>query len=367
MGDLSGAFADLGTFLPLVVAIIAIRGFDAASVLIGFGLFAIAVALIYRRPIPIQPMKVISALIIAGGLSADAVAASGLIIGVVLCLLAAVGAVTVLARWVPPTVLSGVTVGLGLYLALMGGRLVVQEPAVGAVAAVGLAAIWLTPVRPLASLAVLVGGIAWGVVQLSGEWPTLAPGLYWPTLALPATDAFRAAAIEAVLPQLALTLTNAVLVPATIAADFFPQDKERLKPARFAYSTGVFNVLLAPMGAIPMCHGAGGLVVQHRFGARSALAPLLFGTACLVLGLFYGPASLSLLQLVPLSAVGVLLTFAGVSLALSRRLPNQSMGEMGVIVITAATCLAYNVAAGLLAGWLLHALLTRWRKLRATS
>lgn len=357
IGDLSGAFADLGTFLPLVVGIIAIRGFDAAGVLIGFGLFAFATALVYRRPIPVQPMKVISALIIASGLSAEAMAASGLLIGIVLCVLAVTGAVTMMARLVPFTVMIGVTVGVGLYLALLGARLLVQDPLVGAVAAAGLAVIWLTPARPLASLAVLLGGIVWGVAQLTGEWLAPAIGFHLPVPVLPDAGAFRIAALEAVLPQLVLTLTNAVLVSATIAANYFPDDRARLSPVRFAYTTGLLNIVLAPLGAIPMCHGAGGLVVQYRFGARSALAPLLFGAACLALGVLYGPAALDLLQLVPLAAVGVLLGFAGLDLALNRRLRNQGTAEIMVIVVTAATCVVFNVAVGLVAGWLVHGLL----------
>ncbi|MCP5367992.1 MAG: sulfate transporter, partial [Hyphomicrobiales bacterium] len=64
LGELSGAVADLGTFLPLVIGVLAVGGFDAAGVLTGFGLFALAVAVFYRRPVPVQPMKAVSALAI---------------------------------------------------------------------------------------------------------------------------------------------------------------------------------------------------------------------------------------------------------------------------------------------------------------
>ena len=61
LGEVSGAVADFGTFLPLVIGVLAVRGFDGTGVLTGFGLFALAVALVYRRPIPIQPMKAVAA------------------------------------------------------------------------------------------------------------------------------------------------------------------------------------------------------------------------------------------------------------------------------------------------------------------
>ena len=46
LGELSGSVADFGTFLPLVIGVLAIQGFDGAGVLTGFGLFALIVALV---------------------------------------------------------------------------------------------------------------------------------------------------------------------------------------------------------------------------------------------------------------------------------------------------------------------------------
>lgn len=362
IGDLSGAFADLGTFLPLVVAILALRRFDPSSVLIGFGLFALAVALIYRRPVPVQPMKVFAALIIAGGLSGEAVAAGGVLIGVVLCLLAVTGAVGALAQRVPPAVLAGITAGVGINLAIMGGRLALGEPLIGISAAVLLLVVWLSPLRPLASLALLLLGVGWGLAHLPGELPALSLGVHLPQLVIPRWPDWRVASEQALLPQLALTVTNAVLMPATLAAAYFPAEKARLSPVRMAWSSGVLNLLLTPFGALPMCHGAGGLVVQYRFGARSALAPLLFGLSCLLLGLFFGESALTLLQIVPVAAVGVLLLFAGVDLALGRHLRVHGAADVIIVVLTAGICVLINMAAGLVVGWAGYLILQRWTK-----
>lgn len=359
IGDLSGAYADLGTFLPLVVGILVVSRFDAASVLIGFGVFAVATAAIFRRPVPIQPMKVVTALTIAGGLSPEIVAASGLLIGIVMCGLAVTGAVGMLARLVPPAVLTGVTVGIGLHLALMGGRLMVQDLGLAAAAAAVLLLVWWSPFRPLASVAVLVSGIAWGLAHLTGALPSLAIGLHAPALVLPGWPDVGVAAGQVVLPQLALTLTNAVLVTASIGAAYFPGDRQRFAPIRLAYSTGFLNLVLAPFGAFPMCHGAGGLVVQHKFGARSGLAPLLFGLTCLLLGVLYGNDALVLLQIIPMAAVGVLLVFAGLDLAWGRRLRAEGVSEIIVMLITAALCITINIAAGLVVGWALQLILRR--------
>ena len=52
----SSAFADLSTFLPLVLGLIIVVGVDPLG-LIGFGLFASVTGVVYRRPIAMQPMK----------------------------------------------------------------------------------------------------------------------------------------------------------------------------------------------------------------------------------------------------------------------------------------------------------------------
>ena len=51
-------------------------------------MFALVTAAVYRRPIPVQPMKVVAAIVIATGISPQVVAAGGLLIGLILVLLA---------------------------------------------------------------------------------------------------------------------------------------------------------------------------------------------------------------------------------------------------------------------------------------
>lgn len=95
---MSGAFADLGTFVPLVVGVFTVLHIDPAGLLIGFGVFALFTALVYRRPVPVQPMKAVAGVAIAGGLSAAGVAATGLLLGIVLVVLGALGVVGRIGR-----------------------------------------------------------------------------------------------------------------------------------------------------------------------------------------------------------------------------------------------------------------------------
>ncbi|HEX9569422.1 MAG TPA: putative sulfate/molybdate transporter [Rhodospirillales bacterium] len=349
IGEISGAFADLGTFLPLVVGVLAVRGFDPTGVLVGFGLFALATAAIYRRPVPVQPMKAVAAVVIAAGLTPAAIAASGLIMGLVLAVLAVSGVIGRLERLIPQSVLLGIQLGIGAHLALVGFAHVAADPLTGGLALALLVILLLTPLRALACLVLLALVVAWQAA--GGGLPSgLTLGFHLPGLAFPTGADFVAAAETVVLPQLALTLTNAVLATAAIAAGLFPDDRDRITPPRLALTSGILNLLLAPVGALPMCHGAGGLVVQHRFGARTGLAPAIFGLFCLGLGVSLGPGAVTLLAALPIAALGALLVVGGADLAFSRRLFEARLDCLPAILATAVACVTVNVAVGLAAG-----------------
>jgi SulP family sulfate permease len=358
----SGAFADLGTFLPLLVGMFAVQPLDPTGVLVGFGVFALATALIYRRPMPVQPMKAVAALVIAGSLDLPGIAASGLLLGAILCVLAAIGVVGRLGRLIPYTVMSGIQLGVGLYLVWVGIQLVLREPGVGLIALAGLLLLQRTRFQPLAALAVIAASLLWAVLWTGAALPELSPGLALPPLILPDADSLRVATQQVLLPQLALTLTNATLITAAIAADLFPQDRTRITPDRLAWSSGALNLLLAPFGAFPMCHGAGGLVVQYRFGARTGLAPAMFGLCCLALGLFLGSDAPALLALLPVAAIGALLIPAGIDLAVSKRLRRTPPDGLVVIALTGLACAIVHVAFGLLLGLLLEGLRILFRR-----
>ncbi len=364
--EFSGAFADLGTFLPIVLAILSLHQMDPSGLLVGFGIFALAVAVIYRRPVPVQPMKVVAAVAITSQLSAAMIAATGLLIGGVLLILGCLGWINRLAEKVPQTLLQGIQMGVGLYLAWAGLKLMSDQWMIGLSLFLTVLILQRTRLSSYVVLAIVIGFAAWSLFSET-QVPTLNPGVYWPQpVGIHLQDLWQAST-DVLLPQLALTLTNAVLATAAIAGDLFPADRARITPQRLALSTGGLNLLLAPFGAFPMCHGAGGLVVQHRFGARTGLAPAIFGLSCLALGLFLGPDALKLLELLPLPAVGALLAVAGIHLALSRKLLHTEGRRLAVILTTALGCVLFNVAAGLVIGLLAEFLRRRYDKQRRTK
>jgi hypothetical protein len=53
----AGAFGDLGTLLPFILAYIAVVKVDPLGILLGFGIVMVCVGLYYKTPVPVQPMK----------------------------------------------------------------------------------------------------------------------------------------------------------------------------------------------------------------------------------------------------------------------------------------------------------------------
>src|SRR5436190_24031880 len=90
--EAGGACSDLGTFIPHVIGAITVAGLAPTGVLFGFAAFLIGSGLFYGLPLPVQPMKAVSAVILTDGLRPGEVAATGMILGAVLVVLGVTGA-----------------------------------------------------------------------------------------------------------------------------------------------------------------------------------------------------------------------------------------------------------------------------------
>ncbi len=350
--EASGACGDLGTFIPHVIGAITIAGLAPVGVLLGFGIFLVSTGLFYGLPIPVQPMKAISAVILTGGLTPGEVDAAGVIIGVVLLVLGTTGLIGRLARAIPQSVSAGLQLGLGLLMGVLGLKLILQTPWLGFAALAGLFLLMRIPRCPAAPIVLIVATVLdWATGSIASAHPAIiAPSL--PHLIVPTwTEVWRSFEI-AVLPQLSLTLTNAVIVTASLSRDLFPTTGSIASERNLALSSGIANVLLCPFGAMPMCHGAGGLQAQYRFGARTGVAPIIFGVVVLVLAVGFADHAAALFAIIPIGAVGALLILAGTDLAISRRLFDGKPSCWWVIGVAALVTVTVNPALGLILGWI---------------
>ena len=365
VGELSASLADLGTFLPLVLGVLIVTQMDPVGVLFGFGIFALVTGGMYRRPIPVQPMKAVAAMGIAGMLSADAMVATTVVMGCVLLVLSLSDVITRIRRFIPNSIMHGLKLSLVMSLIVIThSRLEWQWMDVGLLL-IGLIALQRTPLKSLSALFMIVIGM-WLWMPLERVSVGFDPSL--PTLIWPSLESFLIAMRDATLPQLILTITNALILTAVIAHAYYPEDHPRVTEQRLARSSGWANLLLAPFGAMPMCHGAGGLVAYHAFGGRSGWTMALFGLFCLILGLGFGDGVLQLLAAIPGSVMVMLVLYAAWQIADPKTMMTLKLSCYLVIGCMVVVSVFWGLFPAIVAGWLAEVLRTgRWAPANATN
>lgn len=107
------------------------------------------------------------------------------------------------------------------------------------------------------------------------ERPTFS--LWHPQPNIPTPRSLRTGVLEAGIGQLPLTTLNSVIAVAFLAQDLFPNNQA---PSTTSLGLSVMAINLAAcwFGAMPVCHGSGGLAAQYRFGARSG-ASIIFSVS----------------------------------------------------------------------------------------
>jgi MFS superfamily sulfate permease-like transporter len=284
-------------------------------------------------------MKVAAAVLIASAPPAGTVVAAGLLLGVFFLIAGITGLMERLARWVPEVVTSGLQIGLGGALGWMGLAQIAESPIFGlALLALLMVLLWLRPSWPVAVIMLALGiggGVAFGLVP-GGPLPSPRPAL--PALHWPDAQAFIEGAFAIALPQIPLTLTNAILVAAAMGREYYPQAR-RLDATRLSLTTGIVNLVTAPLAAMPMCHGAGGIAAHHRFGARTGRTPALLAGVLLTLGLVWGEAAIDLFARVPTALLGVLLLVPALDLVRSARPLDWRGWRAALLALVAALAL----------------------------
>ena len=357
--ELAGSFGDLGTLLPIVVAMILINKLSPTTVFLAFGLFYLLTGFYYRLPVPVQPLKAVGAIAIAypGQITESVIGAAGMIFGFILLFLSLSGTLDRIARLFTQPVVRGIQLALGLIFLKKGIELIVTQKlfisgATGNYSQYHLNLILgfivfamvlalLDNRKVPAALAALAVGIIAGLVLGGLQGRTLAIGPTPMHLISPSPGDFWTAFIMLILPQIPLTIGNACVGTADTCNTLFPNSPllSKTTAGRFALSMGVANLPAGFFGAVPMCHGTGGLAAHYRFGARTGGAPIMIGALFVILALVLGELGLTILTLIPNSVLGVLLVFAGLELCpLVRSL--KSNEEFFVALLIAGIALA---------------------------
>jgi SulP family sulfate permease len=375
--EFAGSLGDLGTLLPLSIGMILINGLSPSGLFFAVGLYYIASGIYFRVTVPVQPMKVIGAYAIATGIDASQILASGLLIGLFLFLIGVTGAITLIGRYTPKSVVAGVQLSTGVLLMAEGVKFMigtskfqilrqVAEPylafqnlgpvPIGIIIGVvgGISTFVLLENRRLpAGVLVVLGGIVVGLVLGTHDGlDKLRIGINLPEIlpfGLPSGADFALALFILSLPQIPMTLGNAVIAYADLSGEYFEKASKRVSYRSACISMAIANFMSFLVGGMPLCHGAGGLAAHYRFGARTAGSNLMIGLIFVALAILLGVHALSVLYLLPMSILGVLLLFAGGELSLNV-IDMKERKDLFVSLMILGITLASNLAAGFIVG-----------------
>jgi MFS superfamily sulfate permease-like transporter len=353
--EIAGALGDLGTFLPLLSAMAAQNGLDFAAGFFFAGLFNVITGLTFSIPMAVQPMKAIAAIALTEGLTAPQIVAAGAAVSFCVLVLGVTGLIDVVNRCIPRSVVRGVQLAVGFSLLMKGVQMVVGTKTLLGADGFVTAGVSLVVVLTLAgnrkvpaALLLFLGGIAIAVWEHPEVTHALSFAAWVPHWNPPAPHDFAASFAKAALPQIPLTTLNSVVAVCALSADLFPTRVAR--PKVVAVSVGLMNLVGAPFGAMPMCHGAGGLAGQYRFGARTNGSILFLGVAKMVVAVLFGSSMMALCRAFPASILGVMLGFSGAELALVARDQTRRADAMTAISTAGISLALNNVAVGFVVG-----------------
>jgi MFS superfamily sulfate permease-like transporter len=302
-------------------------------------------------------MKAIAAVALTEGLDVSQIVAAGAIVSASVLLLGVTGLIDVVNRWVPKSTVRGIQLAVGLALLIKGvdmvagsrGWLTLDGPLPAIAAAVVVLALARSRTIP-AALVLVCGGFAAAVLAHPSVLSALSGGFWRPHLLAFDHASLASGALRAALPQVPLTTLNSVVAVCALSVDLFPDRPARPRPV--SISVGLMNLVGAPFGAMPMCHGAGGLAGQYRFGARTSGSILFLGAVKVAVAVVFGASARGLCQAFPSGILGVMLAFSGVDLALVARDQTRRTDAL-VALVTAGVSLALaNVAIGFAVGLL---------------
>jgi len=342
--EMSGAFGDIGTFIPIFIALASVDGsyqesrlISVSSTLVFSGLANVLTGIWFGVPLPVQPMKAIAAVAIAKNMhsgyqqefGAGELASAGLFVASVVALLSLTGALQWFTRTIPVPVVKGIQVGAGISLAMSAwGKLDLASDWVsmtgGAILLTVLLYLAMSSRLPftlllvstLAILAIVIATMNW---IADGSSPVNSADGYFfslwsPFLSVPEPSAFLRGALNAGLGQIPLTTLNSIVAVVSLAQDLFPDlpaSQSALTATEIGTSVAAMNLIGCWFHAMPVCHGSGGLAAQYRFGARSGASIIFLGCLKLILGLFFSDLTLVACENFPDLLLALLLFLAG--------------------------------------------------------
>ncbi|KAK9274119.1 hypothetical protein L1049_018933 [Liquidambar formosana] len=401
---------DLGTYIPIVLALTLAKDLNLGTTLIFTGVYNIFTGAIYGVPMPVQPMKSIAAVAISNGsdFGIPEVMAAGICTSGILFLLGVTRLMELVYKLIPLSVVRGIQLSQGLSFAMTAVKYIrnvqnfSKSKSSGEWHWLGLDGLVLAIVcacfiivvngageeneeretnddlgdeerhkkrsklrKIIASLPSAFIIFLLGVVLAIIRSPKVVKGITFGPSSIGVVrmskKAWEDGFIKGAIPQLPLSVLNSVIAVCKLSSDLFPG--KDFSVTSVSVSVGLMNLVGCWFGAMPCCHGAGGLAGQYKFGGRSGGCVALLGAAKLVLGLVVGSSLVMILDQFPVGVLGVLLLFAGIELAMASRDMNSKEESFVMLLCTTVSLVGSSAALGFVCGMVAH-LLLRLRNFR---
>jgi len=340
--ETAGAIGDYGTLLPIIVGAAVVTDISLSTILFFFGLSYIATGIYYRLPIPVEPMKAIGAIAISGALTANEIAGAGIFMGIILLVVGWSDGIEYIKRYIPRWLIRGIQFGLTLILLETALFFLVDDWRIGILSVAIIFAFYFTDVTDISSLVVFGLGLVIGIYYYG--FPPVSY-LTIPELTLPGLSELGTGFWSGTLPQLPLTLGNAVLATSLLITDLF---ERRVEEKKLVKSMGLMCIISSPLGGFPMCHGAGGLAAQYRFGARTGGSNIISGVILLIIAFFF--ASPDIIEIIPYGVLGAMLVFTALQMFRSA----VKTEKKTMMFLTGILSYLTNIAVGFIVMFLLH-------------
>lgn len=358
--EFSGAIGDLGTTLPLAFALVISNGFPSARIFLLWGIAYIITGWYYKVPVSVQPLKAMAVIAITAGFSAGMLSTAAVLYGVLFIILSSTGLIEWLQKWFSQAIVRGIQLGIGLLLAKKALALIYEKTLFlnGALPAGN----WIL-LMALGTLGILIAGkylfkkpIALVVIIASvaaSLFFGIRPGVEAAAgsaiqLSLPHWSQWWDILILLMIPQLPLTLGNAVYAANDACHEFWGKQARKVSAPKLAGSIGLSDIFIGLLGGFPICHGAGGIAAHSRFGGKTGGTTIILGVAFVTLALV-GNLS-TFLFLIPIPILGTLLLFdSWAMIVLVRRLADLPKVVTAVTVGTISLA-THNLTLALIAG-----------------
>lgn len=357
--EFSGAVGDLGTLLPLAFALVVVNGFPPERIFLLFGLVYIFTGWYFKVPVAVQPLKAMAVIAIAKGFSVEMLSVTAFFYGILLLFLSLTGLIKFLQKLFTPGLVRGVQLGIGLILAQKAIELVVQKGillnfadsslAINIILLISATAvISLFQFRKKFPIALVLIFLSIIFFNFSGY----SPGITYAdenliSFTLPDFSKLLDALIFLIIPQLPLTLGNAVYAANDICHTLWEDQAKKVTAPKLGFSIGLSDTVIGLLGGFPVCHGAGGMAAHAQFGAKTGKATIIIGSVFIFLSL---AGFSSFLFFIPVPLLAAMLLFDSYRLSMLVKKVKDNIQLVTALLVGIISFATKNLSIALAAG-----------------